>query len=126
MLYANESKIRQKFPWLVHGSLEHLARLFDDDSPTVRVDWLWVDSICIDQLNNLERSSQVQRMKDIYEHAMNTVVWLGPSDETSDMALRAIRKLMPCVDHLCRTRSFPDFRPLSANEVKELIRFIKR
>ena len=40
----------------------------------------WIDSICIDQDDTDERSSQVQLMRDIYKSARRAVVWLG--DET--------------------------------------------
>jgi hypothetical protein len=39
---------------------------------------LWIDAICVDQKNLQERSSQVQRMRDIYKLADRVVVWLGP------------------------------------------------
>ncbi|KAL2687878.1 hypothetical protein Neosp_005447 [[Neocosmospora] mangrovei] len=38
---------------------------------------LWVDAICINQDNDLERATQVKRMKQIYSTAMRTVIWLG-------------------------------------------------
>ena len=37
----------------------------------------WIDAICIDQLNNSERSHQVQQMGNIYSHAQSVQVWLG-------------------------------------------------
>ena len=38
---------------------------------------MWIDAICINQTNNLERTQQVRIMKDIYKKAMDVVVWLG-------------------------------------------------
>ncbi|RMJ16106.1 hypothetical protein BHE90_003000 [Fusarium euwallaceae] len=38
---------------------------------------LWVDAICINQDDGLERATQVKRMKQIYSIAMRTIVWLG-------------------------------------------------
>lgn len=38
---------------------------------------LWVDAICINQDDDLERATQVKRMKQIYSTAMRTIVWLG-------------------------------------------------
>ncbi|RSL51439.1 hypothetical protein CEP54_011422 [Fusarium duplospermum] len=38
---------------------------------------LWVDAICINQDDGLERAIQVKRMKQIYSTAMRTIVWLG-------------------------------------------------
>jgi hypothetical protein len=37
----------------------------------------WVDQICIDQSNPVERAHQVGFMRDIYEGAGRTMVWLG-------------------------------------------------
>lgn len=49
--------------------------------------WWWIDSICIDQANMLERSQHVFRMKDIYRSAHKTVVWLGGKSDDSERAL---------------------------------------
>ncbi|KAH8756473.1 heterokaryon incompatibility protein-domain-containing protein [Hyaloscypha sp. PMI_1271] len=38
---------------------------------------LWVDQICIDQQNDMEKSSQVALMKEIYSNASLVRVWLG-------------------------------------------------
>lgn len=38
---------------------------------------LWIDSICINQTLNTEKSKQVQMMGDIYEQARRVIVWLG-------------------------------------------------
>ena len=40
----------------------------------------WIDAICIDQTNILERNTQVARMRDIYGCSMGCLSWLGPSD----------------------------------------------
>jgi hypothetical protein len=36
------------------------------------------DIVCIDQYNTQERNHQVKQMRNIYEHATNVLVWLGP------------------------------------------------
>ncbi|KAK3312532.1 heterokaryon incompatibility protein-domain-containing protein [Apodospora peruviana] len=42
---------------------------------------VWIDSICINQTDEREKSSQVQLMRLIYENATSTVGWLrGPSN----------------------------------------------
>lgn len=41
---------------------------------------LWVDALCIDQSNVQERNHQVQQMRQIYETAEETIVYLGPQD----------------------------------------------
>ncbi|KAI9690137.1 MAG: hypothetical protein M1822_009098 [Bathelium mastoideum] len=45
---------------------------------------LWVDAICIAQLNNAEKSAQVRRMADIYRMASRVIVWLGEDSEHRD------------------------------------------
>lgn len=41
---------------------------------------LWIDAICINQQDTLERNSQVLRMTDVYNLAQRVVVWLGRAD----------------------------------------------
>ncbi|KAI1307194.1 HET-domain-containing protein [Xylaria venustula] len=60
-----------------------LASLRLDSGPRV----LWVDAICINQDDLLERGKQVRLMEKIYRSASKTVVYLG--DEGADSALAA-------------------------------------
>ncbi|UKZ55786.1 hypothetical protein TrVGV298_009610 [Trichoderma virens] len=41
---------------------------------------LWVDAVCIDQQNIVERNSQVANFPKTYAGATNVLVWLGPDD----------------------------------------------
>lgn len=41
---------------------------------------LWIDALCIDQQNDLEKGHQVARMKKIFEYAEQVNIWLGPSN----------------------------------------------
>ena len=58
----------------------------DSAEPTL----LWVDALCIDQSNLIERASQVQLMKRIYGGAQRVLVWLGPADNSSRVAMKLI------------------------------------
>jgi hypothetical protein len=42
---------------------------------------LWIDQLCIDQENVNEKSHQIQQMRQIYEKAQRTIVWLGDHDK---------------------------------------------
>ena len=42
--------------------------------------YLWIDQICINQDDEVERASQVQLMQRIYTEATFVVAWLGPDD----------------------------------------------
>ncbi|CZR54897.1 uncharacterized protein PAC_04782 [Phialocephala subalpina] len=44
----------------------------------------WIDAICINQEDSAERDEQVRRMKSIYQHAQQVVIWLGDYIEPSD------------------------------------------
>lgn len=52
--------------------------------------FLWVDAICINQQDDLEKTSQVQVMRHIYRAAVQVLIWLGPSTEETDCAIQDI------------------------------------
>lgn len=54
---------------------------------------LWVDAICINQHDILERSSQVQLMSDIYSSAIKVISWLGPEADGIVESLRTLRAI---------------------------------
>lgn len=70
----------------LYSALQHL-RLEDQD----RV--LWVDALCINQEDLVERSLQVRSMNLIYGKAAQVVSWLGDSDQDSDEGLELIKEL---------------------------------
>jgi Heterokaryon incompatibility protein (HET)/Ankyrin repeats (3 copies) len=51
---------------------------------------IWIDAICIDQSNDLERGHQVGLMRKIYEAAQCVSIWLGPADMLTPHAIEAI------------------------------------
>lgn len=50
----------------------------------------WVDGLCINQEDILEKNHQVGLMSRIYSQAFSTVVWLGPSTLSSDKAVEEL------------------------------------
>jgi Heterokaryon incompatibility protein (HET) len=48
---------------------------------------LWVDAICINQADKMEKSAQVAMMDQIYSNADSTDVWLGPTADSSDILM---------------------------------------
>ena len=54
---------------------------------------LWVDAICIDQQNTLERNQQVSRMRDIYADAQYTIIWMGEEGDHSDRVFEALEAM---------------------------------
>ncbi len=54
---------------------------------------LWIDAICINQEDTEERNAQVLRMASIYQSARRVVVWLGPADKDSEVAMSFVENL---------------------------------
>ena len=54
---------------------------------------LWIDAVCIDQLNTRERGSQVALMGEIFHTAFGNLIDLGERDETTNCAIAAIEKI---------------------------------
>tara|TARA_R110002060_G_scaffold2590_1_gene4297 strand:- start:906 stop:1475 length:570 start_codon:yes stop_codon:yes gene_type:complete len=67
-------------------ALQHLRQQLED-----RI--LWRDAICINQQDVIERGIQVSRMGDIYRRARQVVIWLGPEEDQSSLALELINEI---------------------------------
>jgi hypothetical protein len=72
----------------LHEALKQLRRASKDKHL-----YIWVDAICINQNDEVEKQEQVMKMAQIYRGAKNVCIWLG-SDESennvSDMAMKFI------------------------------------
>jgi hypothetical protein len=53
----------------------------------------WIDAICINQQDPVERAAQVQLMRDIYQSADNVVIYLGENCDGLDRAMRLFHQL---------------------------------
>jgi hypothetical protein len=49
---------------------------------------LWIDQICINQDNEIEKQQQVQLMSKIYSHAQRVIGWLGSHANDSHLAIK--------------------------------------
>jgi hypothetical protein len=72
---------------------------------------LWIDSICIDQQNSLERSEQVQMMTTIYQQAQRVLVFIGtPSEIDREGYSQLFQYIKSKQDHIhLLNRSLPIF-----------------
>ncbi|TVY91805.1 Heterokaryon incompatibility protein 6,OR allele [Lachnellula willkommii] len=59
---------------------------------------LWIDTICIDQENLQEKSSQIQMMTEIYQEAHLVRVWLGEEGNDSALAMSFIQFVQEHID----------------------------
>lgn len=72
---------------------KNLWQALDHLRYTTRPRTLWIDAICINQMDLDERSRQVRRMADIYRLAERVVVWLGIEENGSSLAINMLRTL---------------------------------
>ena len=69
---------------------EALKQLRHPTDPTP----LWVDALCIDQSNEVEKTKQVKKMGHIYHKAERVCIWLGTGDAESDQAMDFIKNVI--------------------------------
>jgi hypothetical protein len=63
----------------VRGNLHDFLEIFCHEI-TAELEWIWIDQICINQDDILERNLQVAIMKIIYWKATEVISWLGKQD----------------------------------------------
>lgn len=54
---------------------------------------LWIDAVCINQADEVEKSWQVQQMWTIYNSTEYMATWLGNAADNSDLLMDQISKL---------------------------------
>ena len=54
---------------------------------------LWVDAVCINQQDLVERSHQVTLLRDTFERAENVIVWLGEDTGDANEAFKTLRTI---------------------------------
>ncbi|KAF1848166.1 HET-domain-containing protein [Cucurbitaria berberidis CBS 394.84] len=52
---------------------------------------VWIDALCINQSNKVEKGSQVGMMGRIFSLARSVIAWLGPEENNSNYALEIMR-----------------------------------
>ncbi|KAI1860080.1 hypothetical protein JX265_010004 [Neoarthrinium moseri] len=66
---------------------------------------LWVDAICINQDDDVEKSRQVLLMRDIFKSASQVIVWLGPTATDSSLGFEALKRCLAWYPELERSFS---------------------
>ncbi|KUI54178.1 Heterokaryon incompatibility protein 6, OR allele [Cytospora mali] len=85
--------------WYTALSYTWGSPVFDASIEPDRSGIIWIDQICINQDDLEEKALQIPLMSRIYDHALNTVIWLGPSLE-SDLSTNAFDVLEHCATNL--------------------------
>lgn len=88
--YCWNSSAAEKTIWCDGRSLKVTANLFaalrNARSRTSDVR-LWIDQVCVDQGNIIDRNEQVSKMGHIYRAATGVIVWLGEESPGSSAAM---------------------------------------
>ncbi|KAE9375834.1 hypothetical protein N431DRAFT_403842, partial [Stipitochalara longipes BDJ] len=100
---------------------------------------LWIDAICINQLDLAEREQQVGIMHQIYSLANEIPIWVGPGNQSTDLAMAACNEIMGSlqlylllaggnIDALGLANPWGGFlaRPLSDTELEGLVDIVQR
>ncbi|KAG0649120.1 Heterokaryon incompatibility protein [Hyphodiscus hymeniophilus] len=68
---------------------------------------VWVDALCINQADDVERSMQVPMMGKIYRSASSVIIWLGEEAEESELALDFIPRVTDLAkfDHIIKDQA---------------------
>ncbi|KAF2125653.1 hypothetical protein P153DRAFT_299422 [Dothidotthia symphoricarpi CBS 119687] len=78
----------------VYSTWEHpdpnYEKTFYESTDDQFIQKLWIDAVCINQMDLSERSEQVVRMGSIYKYAQRVVAWLGCASHNSPLALRTL------------------------------------
>jgi hypothetical protein len=75
---------------------------------------LWIDSICIDQNNTVERGHQVGMMYQIYSMTFRNLIWFGPCDDSISEPIAAIEAIQQEI--VIETRNYADFQEVLFDE----------
>ena len=70
---------------------------------------IWIDALCINQDDAMEKSVQLRRIRDVYAEAGRTIVWLGPGTEGTNRFIDYVNKF--ALDH-CDTDPQDDLKLL--------------
>jgi len=80
----------------------------DDGGEPVEPLRIWVDALCIDQSNVVERNAHVHLMAEIYAGADMVHVWIGEEIGVEDAAMRALGDVLAVVEEVLPPRSAAD------------------
>ncbi|KAL2064409.1 hypothetical protein VTL71DRAFT_4903 [Oculimacula yallundae] len=88
-----EKKMGERTPFSSLGIAHNLAVALRHLRHRKRERILWVDAICINQIDKEEKSREVLQMGSIYSNARQVIVWLGPGGDDSALALQTLGRI---------------------------------
>jgi hypothetical protein len=83
-IHGQETTLRRN----LFGFLETLSGLANNSTKPLLY---WIDSICINQDDQKEKTNQIELLRDIYRSASSVLSWLGPMANGSNLAMKYLR-----------------------------------
>lgn len=97
------------------------------DNPVVKKDvWFWIDYLCINQDDSLERATQVALMGTLYQRAFRTLVWLGEDTPEVRGALDLLKLFASNPSNSRDERSWAGQGPISPEKLQALRHWMRR
>lgn len=98
----------------LRDALQHLRT--EESAFRADAKYLWIDAVCVNQNNILERNSQVARMSSTFLDAQSVIAWLGPEDEFTADGITLIEKISSIPEHLWQSVNYTDFFDIKWHE----------
>jgi hypothetical protein len=104
----------------VTRNLEEALRLLRSET---RNRAFWIDAICINQEDDVERSAQVSMMREIYSNAFHTMVYFGPEDEISAKGMELMERMATTIymDQLPESGLSRDSKKINGHPVRTIL-----
>jgi len=99
----------------LYEALRHI-RLADDYL------WIWVDALCLNQDDEIEKGQQILKMPTIYSNAWNVIAWLG-GDEGSPQDIKNAVGLVPKILNLKKLNAALQGETLSEDILRAWVAF---
>jgi len=61
--------------------------------------WIWIDAICINQVDNKEKADQIPLMEKIYSLAQHVPIYLGEATRQTEEALDQLKHIRDCIQN---------------------------
>jgi hypothetical protein len=88
---ARHRRLIEDKSFYIRSNLYHALRRILSETRSILI---LLDSVCINQSDDEEKSAQVKSMDRFFYRARSVLIWLGEADEDSDYAIDYIAKLV--------------------------------
>lgn len=104
----------------LHAALTEFRSLHKNSNDKDPVPLLWVDSICLNQADKLEKSMEIPRIRLIYSQCKRVLAWLGPVRPDEDEAVSELVAKMDYFDSLASESGTTVYQHIQAYKNQEL------